>query len=201
MNKVAKFEKVSFEQFKKDWKNTFYNHQKVSYLHPTIKESFNEIYENIKLPKRATSGSAGHDISIPFTVNVAPKETLKIPTGIRCEMDERYVMFIFPRSSLGIKKGLRILNTVPVIDGDYYHADNEGHIFICIKNDSNEVMKLIAGDNIVQAVFLPYGVADEEEIDTKRTGGIGSTTKDNGGNVWWVKLKRTYFLGGGKSLS
>ena len=133
------------------------------------------IYKNIRLPKRATSGSAGHDISIPFEITVSSGCTLKIPTGIRCKIDEGYVMFIFPRSSLGIKKGLKILNTIPVIDSDYYEADNEGHIFICIKNDSNTVMKLKSGDNVVQAVFVPYGIADEEEINAIRTGGIGST--------------------------
>ena len=84
-------------------------------------------------------------------------------------------MLIFPRSSMGIKNGLRILNTIPVIDSDYAYADNEGHIFICIKNESNKVMKLRKGDKIVQAVFVQFGVADNEEINCKRTGGIGST--------------------------
>ena len=86
-------------------------------------------------------------------------------------------MLIFPRSSLGIKKHMILTNTVPVIDSDYYNADNEGHIFICIKNNGSESLVLKAGDDIVQAVFLPYGVADHKRIVTKRTGGIGSTDK------------------------
>lgn len=165
MNKVAKFEKVSFEQFKKDWINTFGNEP--YYLL--------ELYNGIKIPKRSTKHSAGHDISIPFSMTIAPNDTLKIPTGIRCKMEEDYAMLVLPRSSLGIKKGMVILNTVPLIDSDYYYADNEGHIFICIKNTSKEELKLNAGDNIVQAVFVMYGVADEEEIKAERTGGIGST--------------------------
>lgn len=100
-----------------------------------------------------------------------------IPTGIRCEMSEEYVMLIFPRSSLGIKKGMTISNTVPVVDADYFFADNEGHIFISIKNNGNDVLELRSGEKIVQAVFVPFGVADEEEITTERTGGIGSTGK------------------------
>lgn len=168
MNKVAKFEKVTFEQFKKDFTSKFGNHYS--------NDDILQIYENIKLPKRATKGSAGHDISIPFSISVAATDTLIIPTGLRCEMENDYVMLVFPRSSLGIKKGIFLKNTVPVIDSDYTYADNEGHIFICIKNTSNEVVHFEKGDNIVQAVFLPFGVADEEEVTEERTGGIGSTT-------------------------
>lgn len=168
MKRIAKFQKVSLKQFKDDWIDTFGNKGT---------DIITEIYNNIKLPKRATAGSAGHDISIPFDISIAPGDKLKIPTGIRCKMDNGYVMLVFPRSSLGIKKGLVILNTIPVIDSDYYNADNEGHIFICIKNTSNEVMKLFSGDNIVQAVFVPFGTADDKEITSERTGGIGSTTK------------------------
>lgn len=170
MKRVAEFEKISLKQFQKDWIDTFGNKGT---------DIITEIYNNIKLPRRATTGSAGHDISIPFDINIASGDKLKIPTGIRCKMNDDYVMLIFPRSSLGIKKGLVILNTIPVVDSDYYNADNEGHIFICIKNTSNEVMKLSSGDNIVQAIFVNFGVADMDNIGTKRTGGIGSTSKHN----------------------
>lgn len=166
-NKIAKFKKVSFEQFKKDMIDTFDN------LYTD--EEIREIYDKIKLPQRATKFSAGHDISIPFSKSITPNDTLKIPTGIRCEMEEGYVMLVFPRSSLGIKKGMYITNTVPVIDADYYNAKNEGHIFICIKNGGDGLLSLNQNDAITQAVFVPYGVADEEEIITERTGGIGST--------------------------
>lgn len=69
MKKIAKFEKVSFEQFKKDWE--YYN------------ENIQEIYDNIKLPKRATKGSAGYDFFAPISLTLAPGKTIKIPTGIR----------------------------------------------------------------------------------------------------------------------
>ena len=169
MNKVAKFEKVSLEQFARDIVDvfdTFYS----------VKE-IEEIYNSIELPVRATKFSAGHDIKIPFAKSLAPSDTLKIPTGIRCKMDEDYVMFVFPRSSLGIKKGMVITNTIPVIDADYYNADNEGHIFICIKNTSDKLLNLNKNDAITQAVFVPFGVADDGEVTTERSGGIGSTGK------------------------
>lgn len=119
--------------------------------------------------------SAGHDISIPFDTSIKNGEIVKIPTGIRCKMDDGYVMFVFPRSSMGIKKGMVICNTIPVIDGDYFGADNEGHIFISVTNTYKKPIELNSGDNIVQAVFTKFGVADDEEITEKRFGGVGST--------------------------
>lgn len=169
MNKVAQFEKVNIEQFAMDVVDIFDTFYSV--------EEIQDMYDSIELPIRATKFSAGHDIKIPFAKALNPNETLKIPTGIRCKMDENYVMFIFPRSSLGIKKGMVIMNTVPVIDGDYYNADNEGHIFICIKNTSEKLLTLNKNDAITQAVFVPFGVADDDEVTTERCGGIGSTGK------------------------
>ena len=87
------------------------------------------------------------------------------------------MLLVFIRSSLGIKAQARIGNGTGVIDGDYYHADNEGHIFIKVENHGNEPLKLKKGDAFAQGVFLPYGVADKEAVTTKRTGGIGSTGK------------------------
>lgn len=167
MNKIAKFEKVSLEQFARDVIEVFDTFYSV--------EEIQDMYDSIELPVRATKFSAGHDIKIPFAKSLAPNDTLKIPTGIRCKMNEDYVMLVFPRSSLGIKKGMVILNTVPVIDSDYYNADNEGHIFICIKNTSDKLLVLNKNDAITQAVFVSFGVADDKEITTERLGGIGST--------------------------
>lgn len=168
MRKIAVFRKVSEEQFVGDCSNAFGDDNILD---------IRKKYKEINLPKRSTRFSAGHDICTPFDVKLYPGEKLMIPTGIRCEMSEEYVMLIFPRSSLGIKKGMTISNTVPVVDADYFFADNEGHIFISIKNNGNDVLELRSGEKIVQAVFVPFGVADEEEITTERTGGIGSTGK------------------------
>ena len=170
MNKVATFEKVSFEQFRENF---------IKYTYGTTSERcMKDMYDSIKLPTRGSKGSAGHDIVTPFRISLAPQEQAMIPTGIRCKMNKEYVMFIYPRSSLGIKQGCVLSNTTPVIDSDYYNAENEGHIFISIKNSNkDEMLRIEAGDKFVQAVFVPFGVADEEEVTTERTGGIGSTGK------------------------
>lgn len=169
MKRVAKFEKVSWAQFQKDYIDTFGEGKTINM------DDVKDIYDNIKLPCRKTKFSAGHDISIPFNITLPPKEKLMVPTGIRCKMETDYVMLIMPRSSLGIKKGLHISNTVPVIDSDYYNANNEGHIFVSVINDGREAIKFKAGDHIIQALFIPYGVTDEEDILIERTRGIGST--------------------------
>ena len=169
MRKVAKFEKISWGQFQKDYVDTFGEGKTINM------DDIRKIYDDIKLPCRKTRFSAGHDISIPFNITLPSKEKLMIPTGVRCKMDTDYVMIIAPRSSLGIKKGLRISNTIPVIDSDYYDADNEGHIFVSVINDGKEPIKFKVGDNIVQALFVPYGIADDNVVTAERTGGIGST--------------------------
>lgn len=168
MKRIAKFEKVSFEQFKRDVLNT---------LDFILEDEVQGLYDTITLPVRATKHSAGHDFVSPISFVLSPNKSINIPTGIRCKMDYDYVMLISPRSSLGIKKGLFILNTIPVIDADYYNAKNEGHIFICIKNNGNELLKLEQNESITQAIFVPYGVADDKDVITEREGGIGSTSK------------------------
>ena len=127
MRRIAKFHKVSEEQFQKDWIDTF-GEQK------TVKE----IYQDIKLPRRATAGSAGYDFFAPIDIALKPGETIKVPTGIRVEMEQDWVLKCYPRSGLGFKYRLQLNNTVGIIDSDYFYSDNEGHMFAKITNDSRE---------------------------------------------------------------
>ena len=70
---------------------------------------------------------------------------------------------------------MRIANTTPVIDADYSESDNEGHIFIKIRNEGDKVLELNSGDAFVQGVFLKYGITDDDNATQQRNGGIGST--------------------------
>ncbi len=169
MEKIAKFEKVSFEQFSEGLKKNW----------PELSEQAKEIYDEIKLPKRATRGSAGYDFFTPFDIEIEPNKQVLIPTGIRATMREDYVLMLFPRSSLGFKYRLQLNNTVGVIDSDYYYADNEGHIFVKLTNDTKEdkIVKIEKGQGMVQGIFLQFGVTIDDEVSEERTGGIGSTTK------------------------
>lgn len=169
IKRIAKFHKVSLEQFTEGWKDTFGE---------TDEEKIREIYEEIKLPKRATSGSAGYDFFAPVSLTIAPGETVKIPTGIRVEMEENWVLKCYPRSGLGFKYRLQLNNTVGIIDSDYFYSDNEGHIFSKITNDTNEgkTIEIVAGTGFMQGIFVEYGITVDDDADAVRNGGFGSTT-------------------------
>ncbi len=168
MKKVAKFEKVSLKQFIKDWIDTFGNKPD---------DIITEIYNNIKLPVRATSGSAGYDFYSPLDFTLQSRQTIKIPTGVRCKIDEGWVLKCYPRSGLGFKYRLQLNNVVGIIDSDYYYSDNEGHIFLKLTNDTNEdrILQIKSGDGIAQGIFVEYGITYDDNVAGIRNGGFGST--------------------------
>lgn len=170
MKRIAQFEKVSKDRFLKDWRDTF----QVDNL-----DEVTQIYDDLILPKRATSGSAGYDFFSPITFSLKPGETIKIPTGIRVRIEDGWVLKCYPRSGLGFKYRLQLNNTVGIIDSDYYGSDNEGHIFSKLTNDSNEskTLTIQEGTGFMQGIFVEYGITVDDEQDKIRNGGMGSTTK------------------------
>lgn len=167
--RIAQFHKVSYEQFREGFLDCFQAKDEAD---------IREIYEEIQLPKRATAGSAGYDFYLPFSIVLRPGETIRIPTGIRVEMHDNWVLKCYPRSGLGFKYRLQLNNTVGIIDSDYFYSDNEGHIFSKITNDSNEnkVMELEAGKGFMQGIFVEYGITLDDDVIAARNGGFGSTT-------------------------
>lgn len=163
MQRIAKFEKVSRERFMEDWDSAL--------------GSAETAYESVKLPKRATVGSAGYDFYVPCPITLSPGETVKIPTGIRVKINDGWVLKLYPRSGLGFKFRLQMNNTVGIIDSDYYYSDNEGHIFCKITNDSNEgkTVSLNTGDGFCQGIFVEYGITVDDGVTDTRNGGFGST--------------------------
>ena len=170
MNKIAQFHKVSFEQFKESWDDSFPG---------ASEEEIKEIYDQIKLPKRATRGSAGYDFFSPIDFELNPGQTIKIPTGIRVRIENGWVLGLYPRSGLGFKYRLQLNNTVGIIDSDYFYSDNEGHIFVKLTNDTNEgkTVSVAQGTGMVQGIFMQYGVTIDDDATEVRNGGFGSTTK------------------------
>lgn len=167
MKRIAKFEKVSFEQFRNGFDSEY------------SQEQIKEIYENLQLPQRATKGSAGYDFFAPFDIHLEPGQTVKVPTGIRSQMEDGWVLKLYPRSGLGFKFRLQLNNTVGIIDSDYYYSSNEGHIFAKITNDSNEgkVVDIKKNTGFIQGIFLEYGITYDDMVEEIRDGGFGSTTK------------------------
>ena len=157
MRTAAKFEKVSFTIFSANGSR--------------------EIYEQIKLPKRATVKSAGYDFFAPTALTVAPNETVTVATGIRALMPDNWCLLIYPRSGLGFKYRLRLNNTVGVIDADYSDSNNEGHIFIRMTNESDKTLEIEQGAAFAQGIFTQYLLTEDDDVTDKRNGGLGSTDK------------------------
>lgn len=170
MKRIARFYKVSEQRFSEDWKNTFPAYSK---------EEIKEIYNQICLPRRATAGSAGYDFFSPVNLSLKEGETIKIPTGIRVEMNPEWVLKCYPRSGLGFKYRLQMDNTVGIIDSDYFYSDNEGHIFVKLTNDTKEgkTVEIQAGTGFMQGIFVEYGITIDDDVTAVRNGGLGSTTK------------------------
>ena len=127
------------------------------------------------LPTRGTAASAGYDIYSPETLTLGMGETAVIWTDVKAYMQPSEVLLIYPRSSMG-KKGLRFLNTVGVIDADYYgNPNNDGNIGLMIENVGADDLVIKAGDRVAQGIFTPYLLADGDDVTTTRTGGTGST--------------------------
>lgn len=168
MHRIAKFHKVSAEQFMEAMGKT---------LPDYAEEDRNASYEAVRLPVRATSGSAGYDFCLPFDITLQPGEEILIPTGIRAQMEKDWVLTLYPRSGLGFKYRLQLNNTVGVIDSDYFYSDNEGHIMCRMINDSRSgrIVDLKRGEAFMQGIFLQYGITMDDEAAGIRNGGFGST--------------------------
>ena len=166
MQHIARFMKVSPERFAADWAAAF----------PGAPDP----WADIRLPRRATAGSAGYDFFAPMDFELRAGEAIKLPTGVRARIDAGWVLMLFPRSGLGFKYRLMLNNTVGVVDADYFEAENEGHIFIKLTNAGDRTLSVRAGEAFAQGVFLPYGVTEDDDADAARIGGFGSTDQQEG---------------------
>lgn len=154
---MRKFEKISRKQFEKDFAN--YN-------------NINQMYDELALPTRGTSKAAGYDFHAPFSFELKEGEIIKVPTGIKVQMNADEVLMLVVRSSMGINANIRMCNQVGIIDADYYNnINNEGHMFIALQNEGTDTWKVNKGDKITQGIFIKYLKCDgEENIDEERKG-------------------------------
>lgn len=191
MQRIAQFEKITYEQWEKDFLPLYVEVMRMIKEVPedqeyeVDQEHFNSlshtIYDDIKLPTRSTSGSAGYDFYFPMGTTVLNMGvSTVIPTGIKCKIEGGWVLQIYPRSSLGFKNRFQLDNTVCIIDSDYYNNEsNEGHIFIKVTNDCKDATQCTLEHDMryAQGIFMPFGITYDDEVTAKRVGGIGSTGK------------------------
>ena len=178
---MIKFEKVSFEQYVLDSTGN-----PLESFSKEVQDGLKEEWQDIKLPCRATKGSAGYDFYAPYRFEVKPATVVgnevihrpnTVATGIKFVTDESdKVLLCIPRSGLGFRTGMRLCNTIGVIDSDYAHSKNEGHIMMKVISDKETLVD--AGQRMMQGVIITFNtVTDEEAITADRDGGFGSTGK------------------------
>ena len=159
---MRKFEKISFEQYKKDVCDDI------------------ELYDNYNIPCRKTKCSAGYDFESLKDFILKPNEIIKLPLGVKVCMNEDEMLMLFVRSSQGFKYNIRMCNQVGIIESDYYNnIDNEGHMWIKLQNEGDKDYIVKKGYGICQGIFTKFlTVDDEKQIENERKGGIGSTNKE-----------------------
>ncbi len=156
------FEKISFEQFKKDCSDDI------------------ELYNSYLLPKRSTKYSAGYDFFSLYDFILKPGEIKKIPTGVKINMNKDEMLMLVIRSSMGFKYNIRMCNQVGIFESDYYNnPNNEGHAWLKLQNEGDKDYVVKKGDAICQGIFTKFLTVDnEEKIINERKGGLGSTNKE-----------------------
>ena len=137
----------------------------------TMKRHFKKLTDNATMPERATKGSAGYDISSSEAITIQPGEIKLVSTGLAVQMEQDDVMLLIDRSSNPRKRGLVLSNSVGVIDHDYFPNEFMG----MFTNITDKPVTIEAGQRIMQAVFVKYGLVDDDNALGYRTGGFGST--------------------------
>ena len=146
------FEKISFEQFKKDVKDD------------------KDLYNEYLLPQRDSIYTAGYDIYLLEDLTIKSGERKKIPTGIKSYFNSEEVLLLVIRSSMGFKYNIRLCNQVGIVDSDYYNnKDNEGHIWVMIQNEGDKAYSFKKGEAIVQGIFMKYLTTEsDKKLNIKR---------------------------------
>lgn len=139
-----------------------------------------KLREGAKIPQRGTAEAAGADLYACFDggwIDIAPGDTVMVPTGIAAQIPDGYAGLIMARSGLSVKRDLAPANKVGLIDSDY-----RGEIMVALHNHGALQQTIELNERIAQLVIVPYVKADyteaQELTDTDRgEGGFGSTGK------------------------
>lgn len=133
---------------------------------------------NVKLPKRKTKKSAGYDFFAIEDFTLYPNKLYIVPTGVKAYMEDDEVLYLHIRSSVAFKRGVRMLNSIGVIDADFVdNPDNEGEISLGLLSHNDDIVHIKKGERIAQGVFHKFLITDDDDAEGKRVGGIGSTDK------------------------
>ncbi len=159
---------------------------------------FEALFPDVRLPARATDGSAGYDVRAHLTgrrvrccvgtegtvyeresahddssFSIAPGERALIPLGFKARLPAGYEAQVRLRSSIAFKKGLIIPNAPGTIDADY-----PDEWLVMMRNDASVPAKIEHGERIAQIILAKFEVLEWTSgivAVTTRSGGVGST--------------------------
>jgi dUTP pyrophosphatase len=134
--------------------------------------------KEIQLPLRGSKESAGYDFYSNENISLPPQSKHIFWTDIKAYMREGEVLKIYIRSSIGLKKGLVLANSVAIIDKDYFeNPNNDGNIGVCLYNSGEYTEEIKDGERIAQGIFEIFLTSDNCNSEEERKGGIGSTNQ------------------------
>ena len=133
----------------------------------------------VEIPTYKTTGASGIDLMafIEKPINLAPKNSCLVPTGLSVAFSDEYEIQIRPRSGLAAKNNISVLNTPGTIDSDY-----RGEIKIILFNHGSIEFIINNKDRIAQMILMPVHKMELEEVESlpvtvRGKGGFGSTGK------------------------
>ena len=133
------------------------------------------LMDEASFPTYGSKGAACFDLYAATPAAIAVERTATVRTGLAFEVPEGHVMLVFSRSGHGYKSGVRLVNSVGVIDSDY-----RGEVTVGLRNEGRNTFMVNEGDRVAQAMIIPIPfvefVAADTLSDTQRgDGGFGST--------------------------
>lgn len=130
------------------------------------------------LPVRKTACSAGYDLSAAEDITLIPHKVTIVPTGLKAYMPADEYLGLHVRSGISIKHNISCINSVGIVDADYYNNENnEGHIMVPLINHGDEPFHIPQGTRVAQGIFCRYMTVDGDMAGQgrEREGGFGST--------------------------
>jgi len=130
----------------------------------------------VPLPAYAHPGDAGADLVTAEDVELAPGARAVVGTGIALALPVGWAAFVHPRSGLGARYGLSVLNAPGTVDAGY-----RGELRVLLVNhDPDSTVRLRRGDRVAQLVVQQVARAVFRPVDAlpasvRGEGGYGST--------------------------
>ena len=137
--------------------------------------------KSLPLPDYQSTGAVAFDLYSRIDSKIAPSEIKMLPSNFIIGIPYGYMLMVAPRSSLFKKKGLKLANTIGIIDQDFCGPEDEVHL--ALHNFTDQTIQITRGERLAQAMFVRIDKVRQweevEEISSQTRGGYGSTSGYN----------------------